>query len=105
MIKQLQERPLCHAKLCCGFALIATVSLMVLLVMIATAMLSLSTIELRSSHRTDAMIEAKANARMALVIALGDLQKYAGPDQRVTANGAILRPVGSGSEPVFFPPY
>lgn len=67
-----------------GFALIATISVMVLLVMIALAVLSLSTIELRSSRDGAAMDEAKANARMALMIALGELQKYSGPDQRVT---------------------
>lgn len=67
-----------------GFALIATISVMVLLVMIALAMLSLNTIELRTSRQGDATAEAQANARMALMIALGELQKHAGPDQRVT---------------------
>lgn len=75
-----------------GFALIATMSVMVLLVMIALAMLSLSTIELRSAQQGQAMQEAQANARMALMIALGELQKHAGPDSRVTAEAAILKP-------------
>ena len=57
-----------------GFALIATISVMVLLVMIALAMLSLSTIELRSVRHDDAMRTAQANARMALMIAIGELQ-------------------------------
>ena len=55
-------------------------------------MLSLSTIEQRSSgggaNEADRM--ARANARMALMIALGELQKAAGPDQRVSATAAIL---------------
>ena len=70
-----------------GFALVATVSMMVLLTLVAIAMLSLSTIEQRSSGggANDADRMARANARMALMIALGDLQKAAGPDQRVTA--------------------
>lgn len=73
-----------------GFALIATISVMVLLVMIALAMLSLSTIELRHTNQGKHQAEAQANARMALMIALGELQKAAGPDQRVTANAALL---------------
>jgi len=68
-----------------GFALIATISVMVLLVMIALAMLSLSTIELRQSSQTSYQQDAQANARMALMMAIGQLQNYAGPDQRVTA--------------------
>ena len=75
-----------------GFALVATVSMMVLLTLVAIAMLSLSTIEQRSSgggaNEADRM--ARANARMALMIALGELQKAAGPDQRVSANADIL---------------
>lgn len=73
-----------------GFALIATISVMVLLVLVALAMLSLSTIELRSQRRSDAMAEAQANARMALMLAIGELQKEMGPDQRISARSAVL---------------
>ena len=73
-----------------GFALIATISVMVLLVMIALAMLSLSTIELRSGQNAKVMGEAKANARLALMLALGDLQRYTGSDTRVTAPAAMI---------------
>ena len=73
-----------------GFALIAAISVMVLLVMIALAMLNLSTVELRSSQQTHAMQEARANARMALMIALGELQKHAGPDRRISSYATIL---------------
>ena len=73
-----------------GFALIATISVMVLLVMIALAMLSLSTIELRSSQSGRAMAEAQANARMSLMLAIGELQDSLGPDKRISARGATL---------------
>jgi type II secretory pathway pseudopilin PulG len=73
-----------------GFALIATISVMILLVMIALAMLSLSTIELRASQNGRAMAEAQANARMALMLAIGNLQKHAGSDMRITAPADIL---------------
>ena len=60
------------------------------------AMFGLSTVEIRSSSQGDALAEAKANARMALMIAIGELQKTAGPDQRVTAEGDIDSNPGSG---------
>jgi hypothetical protein len=72
-----------------GFALIVTISLMVLLTIIAVGLLSLSAIELRLSSGSKAQSIARANARMALLIALGDLQRAAGPDQRVTATADI----------------
>ncbi|MFT5905220.1 MAG: hypothetical protein ACI9E1_000814 [Cryomorphaceae bacterium] len=63
---------------------------MVLLMMIALAMLSLSNIELRASQNGRAMAEAQANARMALMLAIGKLQQHAGSDMRITAPADIL---------------
>ncbi|MFK7912020.1 MAG: hypothetical protein AB8F34_15675 [Akkermansiaceae bacterium] len=75
-----------------GFALIATISVMTLLVMLALAMLSFSMIEVRSSRLGDAEQEAKANARLSLLLAIGQLQKAAGPDQRITTPGQLFDP-------------
>lgn len=68
-----------------GFALISTIMLMILLAIISVGMLGLSTVSLRSSSRDSIQAEAQANARMALLIALGRLQALAGDDRRVTA--------------------
>lgn len=47
-----------------GFALVVTLSLMILLTVIAVGLLTLSGISLRSSAQIDAMQAARANARM-----------------------------------------
>ncbi|MEO5917704.1 MAG: hypothetical protein ABIS50_25965 [Luteolibacter sp.] len=73
-----------------GFALIVTLSLMILLTVIAVGLLTLSSISLRSSSQGNAMAVARANARVALMLAIGDLQKNAGPDQRVTARADVI---------------
>ena len=82
-----------------GFALIVTLMLMVLLVVLAIGMLSLSSIGQRTSMQGKNMVAARANARLAMMVALGDLQKYAGPDQRVTAPAAIGRGLQSPPRP------
>ena len=73
-----------------GFALVVTLSLMILLTVIAVGLLTLSSISLRSSTQGQAMAVAQANARLALTLAIGDLQKSLGCDQRVTAAAEIL---------------
>jgi len=70
-----------------GFALVVTLTLMVLLSVIAMGLLSLSAITLRSSSASSSMDLAKANARFALMLALNELQSELGPDQRITAPG------------------
>ncbi len=80
-----------------GFALIATLSLLVLLVIIALGLLSLSATALRTSSHEAEMRKARANARLALMMAISDLQKAAGPDTRITATSQALAGVnGSG---------
>lgn len=62
---------------------------MVLLLIIALAMMSLSTSETRGSQNGSAIAEAQANARLALMMAIGELQSEMGPDMRVSAEAAI----------------
>ncbi|MGJ8698326.1 MAG: hypothetical protein ACSHYF_18570 [Verrucomicrobiaceae bacterium] len=73
-----------------GFALIATISVLLLLTLIAVAFLSLSAVTVRTSRTEWAEEEARANARLALMIAIGELQRELGPDQRVSATATIL---------------
>jgi len=73
-----------------GFALVATLSLLVLLSVILIGMLSLSAVSLRVTSGEEAAALARSNARMALMLAIGELQRELGPDQRVNANASIL---------------
>ena len=73
-----------------GFALIATISVLMLLTMIAVAFLSLSAVSLKTARIDMAQEEANSNARLALMIALGELQREMGPDQRVSVAATIL---------------
>lgn len=73
-----------------GFALVTTLSLLVLLTLIAVGMLSLSSVALRSSGQSSAMEEARQNARLAAMLALGELQRLAGQDTRVTASARLF---------------
>ncbi len=68
----------------CGFALVITLSMMVLLSILAVGLLSLASIQLKSGGYATDLAKAQANARMALMLAIGQLQKQAGDDRRVT---------------------
>ena len=70
--------------------MIVTVTIMILLSLIAVGLISLSSTVLRSSQASLSMIEARGNARLALNLAIGELQKQAGPDTRVTARADVL---------------
>ena len=73
-----------------GFALVVTLSLMILLTVIAVGLLSLSSLSLRGIAAAEHEAAARANARLALMIALGEVQRELGPDRRISANSAIL---------------
>jgi hypothetical protein len=73
-----------------GFALVISLTLMVLLTILSVGLLTLSAVSLRASTQSEAMQVARGNARMALTLAIGQLQKSAGPDQRITAPASLV---------------
>ena len=73
-----------------GFALIVTISLLVLLALEAVGLLTLSTVTVRASGHEAAQSEARTNARLALMLALGEIQNTMGPDSRISARAETL---------------
>ena len=68
-----------------GFALLITVTLLAFLVVLLVGLAAYTRVETAVAGNTQRQTQARQNALMALDVALGQLQKYAGPDQRVTA--------------------
>ncbi|MGJ8643870.1 MAG: hypothetical protein ACSHX9_10710 [Luteolibacter sp.] len=73
-----------------GFALLVTLVLMVLLLVLAVGLLSLSSVTLRTASAGSAEAEAKQNARLAMQLAINQLQSLSGQDTRVTASSRML---------------
>lgn len=63
---------------------------MILLTLLAVGLLSLSAVSLRAGGQGAARAEAQANARLALMLALGELQTAMGPDQRISAPASAV---------------
>lgn len=82
-----------------GFALISAVTLMVLLALISVGLLSLSMSTVRVTSASRDMEEARAQARLALEIAMGQLQCALGPDQRISASSGMFNGETDGSVP------
>lgn len=59
------------------------------MVLIGVSLYSLSSVATRTADISRSEVEAQANARMSLVMALGELQQLAGLDTRVTASSKI----------------
>ncbi len=84
-----------------GFALLITITLLAFLVLLLVSLASLTRVETQVASNNQNLAQARQNALFALNIALGQLQKSAGPDQRVTARaevgaGTIENPLWTG---------
>ena len=73
-----------------GFALIATLTLMMLLALLAVGVLSMASSQSRISMQAVLQAQARQQALVGLDAAIAELQVELGPDRRVTANSSIL---------------
>jgi len=68
-----------------GFALLITITLLAFLVLLLVSLATFTRVETQVAGNSQQQAKARQNALMALNIALGQLQAYVGPDQRITA--------------------
>ena len=73
-----------------GFALVIALSLMSFVLLLVLSLSTLLQVENRTASTSAGQLEARLNAQLGAMIALGELQRYTGPDQRVTARSDIL---------------
>ena len=66
--------------------------MMILLSLLALGLLSLSSTVLRASNAGSAQLQARANARLAMTLAIGELQRTLGDDRRISADASLLMP-------------
>ena len=73
-----------------GFALVIALSLMAFVLLLLLSITTLVQVETQGSQIQLQQMEAEQSALLGLQIALGELQKTAGLDQRVTATAEVL---------------
>ncbi|MGE9268126.1 MAG: hypothetical protein ACQKBY_08515, partial [Verrucomicrobiales bacterium] len=74
-----------------------TISLLMMLAVMTIGMLSHSVVTTRRSGVEGVRSEAYANARLGLMLALAELQRTAGDDRRITADGSLAGTAPSAS--------
>jgi hypothetical protein len=72
-----------------GFALLITITLLAFLVLLLVSLASLTRVEVQVAGNSQQLSQARQNALAALNIALGQLQRFAGPDQRATGRADL----------------
>ena len=73
-----------------GFALVLALSLMSLVFLLVVSLVSLVSTDLNLSELRKQKVLAQTNARMGMMVALGEIQKHLGPDTRISATADIL---------------
>ena len=90
-----------------GFALLITITLLAFLVLLLVSLASLTRVETQVAANSQSLAQARQNALFALNIAMGQLQRYAGADQRITAPATTVYPqkdVTKGTGPLYDDP-
>lgn len=82
-----------------GFALVLTLGLLALLVLAIVALGALARVNARVAAGSSAQMQARQNALLALDVAIGELQRHAGPDSRATGLGGIVASVSGNNHP------
>jgi hypothetical protein len=72
-----------------GFALLITITLLAFLILLLVGLATLTRVETTVADNSQQQQQARQNALMALNVALGELQRAAGPDQRTTATASL----------------
>lgn len=73
-----------------GFAIIVAISLMSFIVMLLLSLALIVQVETLTAERTKKQAIAREHARFGALMAIGELQKFAGKDQRVTAAASVM---------------
>ena len=87
------KRPQLSNKVCgprSGFALLITITLLAFLVLLLVSLASLTRVETQVAANGQLVAQARQHALLGLSVALGQLQRHAGPDARVTATAEAL---------------
>jgi hypothetical protein len=75
-----------------GFALVISLSLMAFVLLLILSISTLVQVEISSAQINQKRLEAELNAYLGMQMALGELQKTLGPDQRVSATANLIEP-------------
>ena len=81
-----------------GFALVIALMLMSFVLMLLLSLTTLVSVETTNAARSNSRLLAQENARLGILVAMGNMQKLTGPDKRVTfradafeASGATIQ--------------
>lgn len=80
-----------------GFALLVTVVLVAFVVLLLVGLATFTRVETQVADNSQQQAKARQHALAALNLAIGQLQRHAGPDQRVTATSEII---STGASPL-----